>query len=222
MRRAGSLVAALALALGACRAEDAAVATGAGGAAGAGGAPFDGGAYGSGVDPAVLAHCAGCHTDVVARLALPSSHHALFDCLGCHATSTKGGGPGHASTRECAACHSEAAHPAGARCGTCHDAHGTPNAFLVNEGVPLTHGGLAYVRVTKPEGASADGLARAGVKGARAGTGLCEVCHDATKHYDRDGLGAPHDAAWCGTCHDHAAGFASPPDAGAPTDAGAK
>ena len=164
-------------------------------------------APGVGTDLARDAQCVTCHADVGAAWATMSSHSLLHDCVTCHAVKAASG-KGHADRPACAKCHSEATHPAGADCGTCHDPHGSPNAFLVKSSITLPSGGSAAVTVTKPEGASIAGVARAGVTGAQAGTGLCEVCHASTKFYDAAGKGATHSTKWCAECHVHAAGFA--------------
>jgi hypothetical protein len=163
---------------------------------------------GVGTDLAASAKCLGCHAAVAAAWKNPSSHERLLDCATCHAV-TGPSGKGHAVTPACSKCHSEQSHPAAsAACATCHAVHGSANAFLLRESIELPGGGTAAVHVTKPEGASANGLARAGVAGATAGTGLCEVCHAATKHYDRAGKGTAHSGRWCFDCHDHQAGMA--------------
>ena len=48
---------------------------------------------------------------------------------------------------------------------------------------------------------------RGGVTGLGAGTGLCEVCHDATLFYRHDGGPLPHHQKRCTECHTHAAGL---------------
>lgn len=172
---------------------------------------------GIGTDLAEDQRCIGCHGDVGADWGHGSSHSLLMDCRTCHKVTTAAG-KGHAETPACSTCHSQRSHPdAATECRTCHDAHGSTNAFLVRETIGLPSGAVAPVRVTKPEGASQDGLARTGVAGQQGGTGTCEVCHASTKVYSRDGKGAPHAAQWCGECHRHENGFRT--QNGEPTEA---
>jgi len=164
---------------------------------------------GVGTDLVVEQQCLGCHGAGVGEAwANLSSHKVLYDCKVCH-TPTAASGKGHASTRACTDCHSSASHPTAATaCGTCHDVHGAVNAFLLRATVQRPDGTTVPVHVTKPEGASNDGLVHAGVAGATAGTGLCETCHHDLAHYNADGTGTPHATEYCGTCHSHQDGFA--------------
>ena len=166
----------------------------------------------AGVPPGIGQHtaanqaCLECHTTIAPRWALPSSHGVLLDCTHCHGTFGPSG-PGHADSRACSDCHSQVTHPTSGSCTTCHDPHGTENAFLVLESIQVRAGTEVPVHFTTVEGASADGLVRAGVDGATAGTGLCEVCHTSTRYYPSTGLGAPHETGWCPRCHLHQNGF---------------
>jgi hypothetical protein len=166
----------------------------------------------AGVPPGIGQHeaaneaCLDCHTEIAPRWALPSSHGRLLDCTHCHGTFGPGG-PGHSDSRACSDCHSERTHPASAACTKCHDPHGTENAFVVRESIEIRPGTQVAVHFTTVEGASADGLARAGVEGQAAGTGLCEVCHATTRFYPSSGQGEPHETGWCPRCHLHQNGF---------------
>lgn len=154
--------------------------------------------------------CFGCHASVASAWENLSSHSVVLDCQGCH-TVLSLAGTGHAARPACSRCHSESAHPAAdSACVTCHDPHGSPNAFLVRPKLSLSGGSTAGIHLSRIEGASRDGLARAGVAGEKAGTGLCEVCHGATRYYRRDGSGTPHEAGWCAGCHRHSEGFTAP------------
>ena len=172
------------------------------------GGPEDAGAppAGIGQHPAANAACLECHAPIAPRWALPSSHGLLLDCTHCHGTFGPGG-PGHSDSRACSDCHSVGTHPSTARCTTCHDPHGTENWFLVRETIEVPNGTQVSIHLTSVEGASTDGLVRAGVDGATPGTGLCEVCHADTRYYPRTGFGEPHDTGWCPRCHLHQTGF---------------
>lgn len=152
-----------------------------------------------------------CHGSVAKAMEHGSSHAVLLRCRDCHEVLRLDASPGHARTAHCSDCHSQRVH-GGAGCDVCHAPHGTSNAFLLRETLAVDEDRIAIVRVVRPEGASWSGLARAGVPGAKAGTGVCEVCHDATRFYDRAGAGEPHDSAWCGGCHLHDLGFLTPPE----------
>lgn len=165
---------------------------------------------GVGADLDATDRCLGCHRKVADDWEHPSTHRQLLDCVACHTVSDAPPGPGHADRPECSTCHSQLEHSEQG-CTTCHSQHGSPNAYLIRSVLALPDGGTAHIHFTRPEGASEDGLARAGVDGEMAGTGLCEVCHTSErKYYNREGAGAPHDATWCATCHVHSAGFIAP------------
>jgi hypothetical protein len=161
---------------------------------------------GAGQNVAANLACLECHGTITPRWQLPSSHGVLLDCTHCHGTRGASG-PGHSDSRACADCHSQTTHPAGTACTNCHDPHGAENAFLVRETLKVRGRDEVPVHFTTVEGASADGLVRAGVEGAQPGTGLCEVCHTATRYYPRSGLGEPHETGWCPRCHLHENGF---------------
>ena len=164
---------------------------------------------GVGTDDAGSQTCLGCHSAVQGSWSNLSTHSLILDCATCH-VATNPPGPGHAAKAACETCHSEQTHPTGAACTSCHDPHGSANAFLVRADLPLTAGGTAAVHFTRPEGASKDGLVRQGVSGATAGTGVCEVCHSKTAHYDQKGSGTAHSGDWCALCHSHQGGFQAP------------
>ncbi|MBI5481477.1 MAG: hypothetical protein HY906_21645 [Deltaproteobacteria bacterium] len=168
----------------------------------------DGGVPTPGIGQNVAADqaCLECHPTIAPRWQLPSSHGVLLDCIHCHGTRGTPG-PGHSDSRACSDCHSQGSHPAAASCTACHDPHGTENAFLVRETLKVRGGSEVPVHFTTVEGASADGLVRAGAEGAAPGTGVCEVCHTETRYYPQNGLGAPHETGWCPRCHLHQNGF---------------
>lgn len=147
----------------------------------------------TGANQWVAEECLGCHATLATAWARPSSHRLLLDCNDCHRAFTAAAGPKHETTRECGDCHSARGHRSFG-CRSCHDVHGSENLFLVK---PVLYG--AAVRVTKPEGATAEGL-------AHDGAGVCETCHTATRYYRSDG-GAPHEGGWCVQCHPHREGF---------------
>jgi hypothetical protein len=161
---------------------------------------------GMGQHPEANQACLDCHTNLGPRWALPSSHGQLLDCTHCHGTYGPGG-VAHSDSRPCGDCHSQGTHPTSAACTVCHDPHGTANAFLVKETIAIRRNTEVPVHFTTVEGASADGLVRAGVAGAAAGTGLCEVCHTSTRYYPSSGAGAAHETGWCPRCHLHQNGF---------------
>lgn len=165
-------------------------------------------ADGLGVDDGVIERCLSCHAAVVgdAWAQTNNSHHALLDCDACHHI---GEDIPHATTPElptCDGCHSEVAHQ-GLPCTSCHNPHGSANAFLIRTQVMTPDGDVVDIHLTASEGATPDGLARYGVEGSTPGTGLCEVCHTTTIVARADGAGVPHTPDYCTDCHNHQQGF---------------
>ncbi len=158
---------------------------------------------GIGADLGELAACGQCHLGIAKDWGQPTSHALLYACSQCHAAQSTRGEKGHQTSSTCAACHSETSHPATAACTTCHRVHGSGNLQLLAEYVDAPSG-VTTVSLHSYQGVAPDGLAHAG---QGYGPGICETCHTSTKVFRRDGVGTSHPTAWCGSCHDHAAGF---------------
>ncbi|MBI5608130.1 MAG: hypothetical protein HY902_04560 [Deltaproteobacteria bacterium] len=158
---------------------------------------------GIGSDLGEVAACGQCHLGIAKDWGRPTSHALLYACSQCHAQAGDAGGKGHQTSKACGACHSETSHPPAATCATCHRVHGTGNLQLLADAI-ATPLGVTAVNLQSYQGVAADGLAHAG---QGSGPGICETCHISTKVFRRDGKGDSHPTAWCGTCHDHGAGF---------------
>ncbi len=173
--------------------------------------------YGGGPPPveATYGQCAFCHDAVATQLVLHGGHGSFrVKCQRCHDDLTPGHvGPGHASIPACADCHRrQQTHmdPAAGtpqQCLVCHDPHGSPNIFLVDEEITTPDGGLAPIDFTNLQGRRDGSFASR----SAPGTGLCEVCHDATRFYNNTGTGEPHFTNSCTVCHTHAHGFLAVP-----------
>ncbi len=159
--------------------------------------------------------CAFCHRATTEH-AVEFGHGNLeIECDLCHAAAEGTPyGPGHASITGCATCHGSerrthqdprAGSPS--ECAVCHDPHGSDNAFLLARFVRAPNGELVPLRFENVRGL-ADG-SFASVSGP--GSGLCEVCHSATRFFRNDGRGEPHFAFPCFTCHPHRLGFSVRP-----------
>jgi len=157
------------------------------------------------------ATCPVCHQPEADNLAEPSRHHDIFTgkCSRCHAEVTPQAGPGHRAIAACGDCHSPsqvAAHtPPGVNipCAQCHEPHGSQNIRLIRQIIQTAQGPNVPIRFDNLTG-RADGSF---VSASQPGTGLCEVCHTTTNHYQADGGGSSHYTSTCTNCHDHADGF---------------
>jgi predicted CXXCH cytochrome family protein len=157
------------------------------------------------------ANCSLCHTAEAERFARPSAHSARLTCGGCHAELTPVAEPGHRRVPACAECHDRQTHaPTGhpaQPCTQCHDPHGSENTHLVREQIVTTQGGERPIRFDNVLGRVDGSFASASVPG----TGICEVCHTATRFYRADGSGDAHFPYSCLPCHLHADGFKPSP-----------
>lgn len=105
------------------------------------------------VQTAVLPHasdtsrlCASCHTEVAARLGLPSHHpvrEGMLDCTDCHKPHESSRFALGARTSQCTSCHQDYAGPwiyehapVTEDCGYCHSAHGSHAANLLETNQP--------------------------------------------------------------------------------------
>ena len=111
------------------------------------------------------------------------------------------------------------------KCVDCHDPHGDTNLYMIrsyinaatNNGSPgggsdsygtpsTTNNTLLPVTFTDETSGQGDGSY--GDDGDPATGGICELCHQRTDQYDRQGTGAgTHYTTDCGECHPHDLGF---------------
>ena len=170
----------------------------------AGGPPTVDAAYGQ---------CAFCHKELATRMFLLGGHATLsINCERCHVDDLTPGvvGPGHRSVPACVDCHTEQKthmDPAAGtpqECLVCHNPHGSPNLFLVDEQITDPFLVVHDVVFTNLGGKEDGSFASV----SRPGTGLCEICHTTTAHYRSDGTGSAHFTNTCTVCHTHRAAFA--------------
>jgi hypothetical protein len=159
--------------------------------------------------------CLNCHPNQAEAWQNESSHQLLYSCAFCHMAVLPNPGPGHRAKPWCDSCHSEKTHiptygnaEAGAlallTCLSCHDPHGSKNSYLIQEQILAGPQQVVNVRFNNTAGLAAGSYAE---PGSQAGTGLCEVCHQATSYYNQTGTGSSHYRSSCRECHDHSAGF---------------
>jgi predicted CXXCH cytochrome family protein len=165
--------------------------------------------HAAGFGPVVTAeNCAVCHSAESARFAKPSAHSTNFPCDDCHAEVSAAAATGHRTVPTCESCHAAPATHAppgtGALpCIQCHDPHGTDNVALVLETITTPQAGPRPILFDNRDGRADGSFASA----SSPGTGVCEVCHTATRFYRADGAGEPHPVTGCPGCHEHASGF---------------
>jgi predicted CXXCH cytochrome family protein len=113
---------------------------------------------------------------------------------------------------QCASCHNQTtaprmsthvldknATPTPSLCNSCHDPHGTTNAFMIRStingvAISFTNASTSFVQTTAPY------------------KGLCQVCHTLTTHFRAGQLPDGHPTRNCLSCHSHtAAAFAFAP-----------
>ena len=161
----------------------------------------------------VYGQCAFCHRENAAQLVLYGGHGSLsVKCQSCHSQDLTPGrvGPDHRSIPACADCHTQQMTHMDPAAGTpqaclvCHNPHGSPNLFLVNEEITVPSGTTNVIDFTNLSGLADGSFASV----SDPGSGLCEGCHATTSHYNSEGTGSAHFTNTCTVCHTHAKAFA--------------
>lgn len=164
----------------------------------------------------VYGQCNFCHGEVAVPMYAFGGHGGFkVVCQTCHDEDLTPGrvGPDHRNVPACNDCHTkQQTHmdPAAGtpqQCLVCHTPHGSPNIYLVNTDITTPSGYVAPIDFTNLNG-KADGSFASETD---PGTGVCEVCHATTTHYNSEGTGTPHFTNNCVVCHKHGAAFAPPP-----------
>ncbi|WP_242393097.1 CxxxxCH/CxxCH domain c-type cytochrome [Anaeromyxobacter oryzisoli] len=140
-------------------------------------------------------------------------------CWNCHGTGSNGVDPDGSGTaylvkngaKKIDAYHYGAGHTAttdgGSRCWDCHDPHGdgTNVAMIGTDTLRDSSDAYGLVGTRSTTGAVLTALgAGAYAKGTTPYTGVCQVCHTATKYYRYDGTLQTHNTgADCMSCHAH-------------------
>lgn len=164
----------------------------------------------------VYGQCTFCHDEVAVPMYTFGGHGGFrVVCQSCHDEDLTPGrvGPDHRNVPQCADCHTkQQTHmdPAAGtpqQCLVCHTPHGSPNIYLVNTDITTPSGYVAPIDFTNLNGKADGSFASA----SDPGTGVCEVCHATTTHYNSEGTGTPHFTNNCVVCHKHGAAFAPPP-----------
>ena len=162
---------------------------------------------------ATYGQCAFCHRELATRMVLLGGHKNLtIKCERCHAQDLTPGrvGPDHRSVPACVDCHTkqmthmDPAAGTPSACLQCHNPHGSPNLYLVNDQITDPFGIVHDVDFTNLGGKQDGSFASV----TDPGTGVCEICHTTTNHYRSDGTGSAHFTSTCTVCHTHAAAFA--------------
>lgn len=159
--------------------------------------------------------CAFCHNDTTRR-GLTERHGRLeLECANCHEEAIANvWGPGHQEVARCVTCHpgrwkshGDPAEGTDRECAVCHDAHGSSNLFLIRQFILTPTGPRGPVLFTSLLGLADGSFASA----SQPGQGVCEVCHEETRYFRRDGQGEAHVPFACFTCHPHQLGFEARP-----------